>query len=306
MKKILLSLYVLSISIIAHSQNENPFARFGYNVLAATSSKGEFAEFHDQTDIVEIGFVLLNRHTNEIVKVLDKDETTIDISSATAAMSIDPLCEKYYWISPYAYCANNPINAIDPDGRKIVFITKNGGGKIVHYEMNTQGNLTNTRTGETFRGSSASGHLGKIVGGYTKMLNSGDDNYKHQVTTLINSENTHHIDATIIKESGVLPGAKGESTDGSLKKAKDGKSVGTLTTYDFSNDVLESGLGKTSYTTITHEVQHQYDYETGNMKDNFDKKGELVKGNNSPAEQRAIKNEDKAREQENLPRRTTY
>ncbi len=25
------------------------------------------------------------------------------------AMSIDSLCEKYYWISPYVYCANNPI-----------------------------------------------------------------------------------------------------------------------------------------------------------------------------------------------------
>lgn len=30
--------------------------------------------------------------------------------------SIDPLCEKYYHISPYAYCGNNPINRIDPDG----------------------------------------------------------------------------------------------------------------------------------------------------------------------------------------------
>ncbi len=34
---------------------------------------------------------------------------------------IDPLCEKYYGISPYAYCANNPVNAIDPDGKLIVF-----------------------------------------------------------------------------------------------------------------------------------------------------------------------------------------
>ena len=65
-------------------------------MLTATSSNGEFTEFHDQTDIVEIGSVLFNRHTNEIVKVLNKDETIIDISSATAAMSIDPLCEKYY------------------------------------------------------------------------------------------------------------------------------------------------------------------------------------------------------------------
>ena len=29
----------------------------------------------------------------------------------------DPLCEEYYHISPYAYCANNFINALDPDER---------------------------------------------------------------------------------------------------------------------------------------------------------------------------------------------
>ncbi|MDR1552012.1 MAG: RHS repeat-associated core domain-containing protein [Prevotellaceae bacterium] len=28
----------------------------------------------------------------------------------------DPLAEKYYSISPYAYCGNNPVNRIDPNG----------------------------------------------------------------------------------------------------------------------------------------------------------------------------------------------
>jgi RHS repeat-associated protein len=30
--------------------------------------------------------------------------------------TIDPLAEKYYSISPYAYCGNNPVNRIDPTG----------------------------------------------------------------------------------------------------------------------------------------------------------------------------------------------
>ena len=41
---------------------------------------------------------------------------------------VDPLCEKYYSISPYAYCGNNPVKYIDPDGR----IIRDSSGQIVY------------------------------------------------------------------------------------------------------------------------------------------------------------------------------
>ena len=33
---------------------------------------------------------------------------------------MDPLCEKYYSMSPYVYCGGNPVRYVDPDGDKIV------------------------------------------------------------------------------------------------------------------------------------------------------------------------------------------
>lgn len=35
--------------------------------------------------------------------------------------TMDPLCEKYYSTSPYAWCGNNPVNLVDPDGRDWYF-----------------------------------------------------------------------------------------------------------------------------------------------------------------------------------------
>ena len=46
--------------------------------------------------------------------------------------SMDPLCEKYYHISPYAYCAGNPVMYVDPDGKEIWIIN---GGERWQYKI---------------------------------------------------------------------------------------------------------------------------------------------------------------------------
>ena len=47
-------------------------------------------------------------------------------------ISQDPLAEKYYFVSPYVFCSNNPVKFVDPDGRdRVVFDVD---GKLVSYK----------------------------------------------------------------------------------------------------------------------------------------------------------------------------
>jgi len=50
---------------------------------------------------------------------------------------VDPLAEKYYSISPYAYCGGNPVNRIDPDGEDYtITIQRDKNNEIIGITFN--------------------------------------------------------------------------------------------------------------------------------------------------------------------------
>ena len=86
-----------------------------------------------------------------------------------------------------------------------------------------------------------------------------------------------------------------------------GISVGSTTAFNFDEglkeDFLESqGVPKPDETTVAHELQHQYDFETGNMTDSYGKKGD----NSNPAEMIAVRNEDIVRKELKIGKRFDY
>ena len=52
-------------------------------------------------------------------------------------LSVDPMSDKYPSLSPYVYCANNPIKLVDPNGEEIVITstTDDNGNTSVHIKF---------------------------------------------------------------------------------------------------------------------------------------------------------------------------
>jgi hypothetical protein len=90
---------------------------------------------------VQIGTVLLNTGTNKIVEFLEEDTTEYAYQAeySTRWLSPDPLAEKYPQLSPYVYCANNPLKYIDPDGREFDGYLMDKRGYISLIPVNNEG-----------------------------------------------------------------------------------------------------------------------------------------------------------------------
>jgi len=63
--------------------------------------------------------------------------------------TVDPLAEKYYSISPYAYCGNNPIKYVDPTGMLYDVYINGSDASEATKQLNNSTSLTITRDEKT-------------------------------------------------------------------------------------------------------------------------------------------------------------
>jgi hypothetical protein len=148
--KILLALLTISSQAI-NAQNENPYVIFGYetNIIYETKIKDLFKIPNIDTSSktkaisynVDEGCILFLGSNDSILS-----KTKIQPYQLLRWLSTDPLANEYPSISPYAFVANNCINAIDPDGRKIIFV--NG-----YYNTGNLSGLAGTIGGQDYWGT---------------------------------------------------------------------------------------------------------------------------------------------------------
>ena len=162
----------------------------------------------------------------------------------------DSYCEKYYWLSPYLYCGNNPINFSDPTGKIIEMPSGSTTEQIMTVMWNMQ-QITNDRL--VFN-TQKDGTI------RIKIASLGEGN-KSNGTRLIRSLNSSSKTVTILPTHGF----NGETRESNFDSTN-GK--GTNTTVLFNADsnpninILDEKTGRVidgnrpSYIGLAHELIH--------------------------------------------------
>ncbi|MDE6079199.1 MAG: hypothetical protein K2G35_03950 [Duncaniella sp.] len=158
---------------------------------------------------------------------------------------IDLYAGDYPHISPYAFCANNPVNVTDPSGNRIVTMIDDEEWEF----MNGEDGYGFYRNGERYAGNA--GHVYHIEAGLNKLLEGavGSD----LVNTIIDS--TESISIVPTYEDGV----------GSLYRDGTEKKV----IWNVRKPMTGSSDNETSFITLGHELAHAYDDLNGTIDNNI-------------------------------------
>lgn len=108
---------LLLVQPLLHAQN--PYERLGVKSDPLTLSQGRYQEFFPNDTLVQIGSVIFNTITQEVVGFVEPDSSGLDFPADVASrwLSPDPLAHMFPEWNPYNYTFNNPVYWTDPDGR---------------------------------------------------------------------------------------------------------------------------------------------------------------------------------------------
>ncbi|WP_027449993.1 RHS repeat-associated core domain-containing protein [Xylanibacter brevis] len=156
--------------------------------------------------------------------------------------TMDPLCEKYYSISPYAYCANNPVNAVDPDGKRVIVQYKNDINKYDYYIFsgfnNTMSSIPNNSFVKDF-----------ILAYLYNTKNGGGDCMKSAV---YDSNNDYYVIDAMDSNLSDSPSTSFHSQDGKA-----------IITWESRRGLETTDGGRQSAAT---RLEHEFDHAVDNAK----------------------------------------
>ena len=180
-------------------------------------------------------------------------------------LSVDPMSDKYASLSPYNYCANNPVKLVDPKGEDIVITGKDGRETLYSPGMRCSGYDRFTK--KTIRA--------------LNRLNSGKSNTgRSMLEDLVGSDNTFTIqkqNTKIKKESDFTPnnhfgvqicvdGYEGKLKEIGVEYDGDVGSGGLINWNSLSCRVKTSvGVRNNPFFGLVHELSHAWEANIGEL-----------------------------------------
>ena len=172
----------------------------------------------------------------------------MDHDLMTMWLNVDPMTDKYPSISPYAYCAWNPVRLVDPDGRKIWLPS----GTEYTTNMKTD-NLNDDDL--------------KIVNALNHICRSEEG--LHMIGEICKSDNDINIDFGI-ETKIVAIGPSEAFFNKELNTKGTGENINIDITWNYSNpEVIPTLNGPVADATynLLDEICHAYDFCTGYGRD---------------------------------------
>ena len=219
---------------------------------------GKYADFGDRTDIVSAGTptAATNRwhFSGKEDQDVDFDLPFTDFGARLYNPNLgrwitpDPASEKYYDISPYAYCANNPVILVDPDGEAI---------RVWDPDEKKYYSYHNGRVydsdGKEYNGNN---QFVRMIESSINKLYALNDEYINEVLLKLEDSPQEHL---IVpgKESKVQP-----TSEYGKSLANEGTPVDTFVLIS-SDTSPKDGTAFSQEVIVAHELKHAYDYNEG-------------------------------------------
>jgi len=164
-----------------------------------------------------------------------------------AFMTMDPLAETYYSVSPYAYCGNNPVNRIDPTGKDWVITSNRDENNKLHINIAINGVLYNNSSNSSIDMTKLNDEIKKQI---SDTYSFSGNNY--DVTTSVNLRTVTSIDDIsktdhvfqVVNQSDLSP------SNALASATKNGLNIELGT--NLVNDVLSGANTR----TVSHELGH--------------------------------------------------
>ena len=202
-------------------------------------------------------------------------------------LSVDPLSDKYPSLSPYAYCANNPVILVDPDGREIVTTETTTGGKTnvnitftAALVNNSSKKLSNFQMAK-YRKEMKASLNDYVAGNYEGMSVTVDVNIN-----IVNSESeaksSEHIISIVDKTSSESVNAVGYTPEIGGRKME----ITTEILDKVPNEQIKrfKGTGLTSFNeaTLKRTFGHEFGHLVGLPEGNFANKNLMNQSKDNP------------------------